>query len=114
MIIDASAIILTLVAVTVGLYGGLQLIRRFALEIAQENHDALAILDQRAEDERIRKERAADAAASSAFAKVQPILTSNKLASSAAASNTKSPRSTTGELRTPASNATAGATQADV
>ena len=75
MIIDASTIVLTLLMVSVGLYGGLQLIRKFALEIAQENHDAMAILDQRAEEERVRKERAADAAASSAFAKVQPIVT---------------------------------------
>lgn len=111
MIIDASTIVLTLLVVSVGLYGGLQLIRRFALEIAQENHDAMVILDQRAEDERVRKERAADAAASTAFAKVQPILTTSTATSnnsSNKSSNNKTATTTTTgkELRTPLATAT--------
>jgi len=55
---------------------GLQFVRKFALQIANENQDALLAMDQANEDKRVKKERAADAAAASAFAKVQPILTS--------------------------------------
>jgi hypothetical protein len=75
MIINASTVLLTLVLMTVFLYGGLYFIRQFALQIAQENNQAVAAMDTQAEGERRRKERAADAAAASAFAKVQPILT---------------------------------------
>ena len=75
MIIDAKTILLCLVGMAVFLYGGLQLIRQFALQIAQENHDAVLAMDQKADQERRRKERAADQAAQAAFAKVSPILT---------------------------------------
>jgi hypothetical protein len=64
-----------LVLVVVALYFGLKFVRSFALQIAQENHDALLAMDQETEDKRQKKERSADAAAASAFAKVQPILT---------------------------------------
>lgn len=83
MIIDAKTIILTLLFIGAFLYGGLQLIRQFALQIAQENHDAVAAMDQKADEERRRKERAADDAAKAAFAKVQPILTSPAAAAAA-------------------------------
>lgn len=59
------------------MYVGLHLIRQFALQIAQENHDAVAAMDSKADQERRRREQAADQAAQAAFAKVQPILTLN-------------------------------------
>lgn len=86
MIINASTIILSLLGIGVFLYVGLQFIRQFALQIAQENHDALMAMDASAEEGRRRKERAADQAAQAAFAKVQPILT-NPAATAKAASN---------------------------
>ena len=74
MIIDAKAILVTLVVVTFAFIYGLRLIRKFALEIAQENHDAVTAMDQEEEKQRLKKEMAADAAADIAFAKVEPIL----------------------------------------
>jgi hypothetical protein len=62
--------------VTFALYFGLKFVRSFALQIAQENHEALLAQDEAADTKRQKKERAADAAAASAFAKVEPILTS--------------------------------------
>jgi hypothetical protein len=74
MIIDAKSIIITLLVVaTAGVYG-LKFIRKFALQIAQENHDAVVAMEQEEEHQRLKKERAADAAAAVAFAKVEPIL----------------------------------------
>mmetsp|Transcript_22353 Transcript_22353/g.33024 ORF Transcript_22353/g.33024 Transcript_22353/m.33024 type:complete len:97 (+) Transcript_22353:182-472(+) len=75
MIIDAKAIIVTLLIVAVALYGGLQFVRSFALSIAQENHDANVAIDQAEEEKRQKQERNADVAAASAFAKVEPLLT---------------------------------------
>uniref|UniRef100_A0A7S2VBM6 Uncharacterized protein n=1 Tax=Entomoneis paludosa TaxID=265537 RepID=A0A7S2VBM6_9STRA len=74
MIINTSTIIITLFFCAIFLYGGLQLVRKFAYEIAIENHDAVTAMDTAAEADRIKKERAADEAAASAFAKVQPLL----------------------------------------
>lgn len=74
MIIDAKAIVLTLVIVTAACFWGLKFVRNFALQIAKENHDAVAAMDQEEEQQRLKKERAADAAADAAFAKVAPIL----------------------------------------
>jgi hypothetical protein len=74
MIIDAKSIIITLLVVaTAGVYG-LKFVRKFALQIAQENHDAVVAMEQEEEHQRLKKERAADAAAAAAFAKVEPIL----------------------------------------
>ena len=87
MIIDAKTIILSLLGIAVFLYGGLQLIRQFALQIAQENHDAVMEMDQKANQDRRRKERAADQAAVAAFAKVQPILTLTTPAAAALAAS---------------------------
>ena len=70
MIIDAKSIILTLIVVAVAFIWGIKFIRKFALQIAQENHAAVAAMDQEDEQDRRKKERAADAAASAAFAKV--------------------------------------------
>jgi uncharacterized ion transporter superfamily protein YfcC len=75
MIIDGKTIALTVVVLILGLLLGVRFIREFALQIAQENHDAVAAMDQAEEEQRVKKERSADAAAASAFAKVQPILT---------------------------------------
>jgi hypothetical protein len=74
MIIDARAIILTLLVVAVAFFAGLRMVRSFALSIAQENHDANAAMDQAEEEKRQKQERHADAAAASAFAKVEPLL----------------------------------------
>lgn len=77
MIIDAKTIIITLAIVCVAGYFGLQLIRSFALSIAQENHDANLAADMSVEAKRARREQEADAAAMAAFAKVEPLLPSS-------------------------------------
>ncbi|KAL3801800.1 hypothetical protein HJC23_001196 [Cyclotella cryptica] len=74
MIIDAKTIIITIAIVGVAGYFGLQLIRSFALSIAQENHDANLATDMTIEAKRAKREREADAAAMAAFAKVEPLL----------------------------------------
>mmetsp|Transcript_5718 Transcript_5718/g.14284 ORF Transcript_5718/g.14284 Transcript_5718/m.14284 type:complete len:91 (+) Transcript_5718:80-352(+) len=74
MIIDAKAIFVTLLVVAFAFVYGLKLIRKFALEIAQENHDAVTAMDRQEEKQRSKKEKAADAAAEIAFSKVEPIL----------------------------------------
>ena len=74
MIIDAKSVIVTLLIVAVAFVYGLKLVRTFALQIAQENHDAVTAMDQEEEQKRLKKEKAADAAADAAFAKVQPVL----------------------------------------
>ena len=93
MIIDAKSIIVTLLVVLgAGIYG-LKFVRKFALQIAQENHDAVAAMDQEEEQQRLKKERAADVAAAAAFAKVEPILkvdTQKKAAHAPAISPTQS------------------------
>ena len=78
MIIDAKSIVITLVIVAIAAYGGLQFIRKFALQIAQENHDAIRAMDAEADETRLKKERQAESATESAFAKVKPILTQDK------------------------------------
>ena len=75
MIIDAKSIILTLLIVSVAFVWGLKFIRKFALQIARENHAAIAAMDQQEEEQRLRAEKQADAAAATAFAKVEPMLT---------------------------------------
>lgn len=74
MLINSKSIIITLIVVIVAFLWGVKFIRKFALQIAQENHDAIAAMDQAEEQERLKKERAADAAASAAFAKVESTL----------------------------------------
>ena len=78
MIINAPTIIITLILVAVGLYGGLIFVRKFALQIAQENHEAMLAMDQEDEEKRLKRERDADAAAASAYASVEPLLTQTK------------------------------------
>jgi hypothetical protein len=46
MIIDGKSIVVTLIIVLAGLFYGLKFIRKFALQIAQENHDAVTAMDQ--------------------------------------------------------------------
>uniref|UniRef100_A0A6U2MWT1 Uncharacterized protein n=1 Tax=Leptocylindrus danicus TaxID=163516 RepID=A0A6U2MWT1_9STRA len=55
------------------LYFGLTFARRFALSIAQENHDAIVEEDAAAERERLKREKEADAAVSAAFKNVQQL-----------------------------------------
>ena len=74
MIIDAKTVILTFVIIGVASYFGLGAIRAFALSIAQENHDANLAMDMTEEARRAKRERDADAAATAAFAKVEPLL----------------------------------------
>jgi hypothetical protein len=74
MIIDEKSIIVTLLIVAVAFVYGLKLIRAFALQIAQENHDAVSAMDQEEERQRKKKERDVDAAADAAYAHVEPIL----------------------------------------
>lgn len=78
MYINAHTIILTLIVVIAACYGGLHFVRQFALQIAQENHDAIVAMDAEDDEKRQRLERAADQAADTAFAKVQPVLTTIK------------------------------------
>jgi hypothetical protein len=92
MIIDAKTIIITLLIVMVALYVGLKAVRSFALQIAQENLDANVAMDQEAQEKRLKKERDADAAAASAFAKVEPLLTIPEKASAVCASPQESSR----------------------
>jgi hypothetical protein len=75
MIIDAKSIILTLIIVSIAFVWGLKFIRKFALQIAKENHAAIAAMDQQEEEARLKAEKQADAAAATAFAKVEPMLT---------------------------------------
>mmetsp|Transcript_23531 Transcript_23531/g.28272 ORF Transcript_23531/g.28272 Transcript_23531/m.28272 type:complete len:117 (+) Transcript_23531:65-415(+) len=75
MIIDAKSIIMTLLIATVAFYVGLKFVRKFALSIAQENHDAVTAMDQADEAKLKKKQRDADAAAASAYAKVEPLIT---------------------------------------
>ena len=74
MIIDAKTITLTLVIVVVAFYFGLKFIRQLTLSIAQENHDANLAMDMTEEAKRAKRQRDADAAASAAFQKVEPLL----------------------------------------
>jgi hypothetical protein len=90
MIIDAKTIVVTLIVAAIALYAGLRCIRQFALQIAQENHDAVLAMDAAAEATRRKKEQAADAAAASAFAKVQPILTTTTTTTTMANKSTTS------------------------
>lgn len=74
MIIDGKSIVLTLIIVLAAFFYGLKFIRRFALQIAQENHECVTAMDQQEELQRLKKERDADRAADAAFAQVEPIL----------------------------------------
>mmetsp|Transcript_16618 Transcript_16618/g.40414 ORF Transcript_16618/g.40414 Transcript_16618/m.40414 type:complete len:107 (-) Transcript_16618:337-657(-) len=91
MIIDSKAIILTLVVVGIASIWMLRFVRNFALQIAKENHDAVAAMDQEEEQQRLKKERAADAAADAAFAKVSPAILKVETGTVAAPATTASP-----------------------
>ena len=62
MIIDAKTIIITMVMVVIAFAWGLKFVRKFALQIAEENHAAVADMNHDEEEQRRKKERAADAA----------------------------------------------------
>ena len=93
MIIDAKSVVLTLLIVVIAFYGGLRFVRAFALSIAQENHNANLEMDQHEQELQRKREKAADQAAASAFAKVEPLLTVPK---EATAAEPMSPMSETG------------------
>ena len=80
MIIDAKTILITLIIVGAASYFGLNLIRSFALSIAQENHDANLAMDITEQSRRAKRERLADEAANAAYAKVEPLLPSSVIA----------------------------------
>lgn len=86
MIINAQTATITIIIISVAFYAGLQVVRRFALTIAQENHDANLAEDQAEEVKRLKRERDADHAASAAFAKVEPMLAATAPAGSAPSS----------------------------
>jgi hypothetical protein len=71
MYINAHTVVITLILITIGCYGGLQLVRKFALQIAQENHDAIVAMDAADNEKHKRRVYAADQAAAAAYAKVQ-------------------------------------------
>ena len=83
MIIDAKTVIVTFVIIGTASYLGLGAIRSFALSIAEENHDANLALDMTEEARRVKRERDADAAATAAFAKVEPLLPASVVAKGA-------------------------------
>jgi len=89
MIINAKTTVVVLLVIGVAFYWGLSVARTFALSIAQENHDANVALDMTEEAKRAKKERDADAAASAAFAKVEPLLPANILKSTTATPQTQ-------------------------
>eukprot|EP00553_Chaetoceros_curvisetus_P007251 CAMPEP_0204617098 /NCGR_PEP_ID=MMETSP0717-20131115/4161_1 /ASSEMBLY_ACC=CAM_ASM_000666 /TAXON_ID=230516 /ORGANISM="Chaetoceros curvisetus" /LENGTH=94 /DNA_ID=CAMNT_0051630519 /DNA_START=95 /DNA_END=379 /DNA_ORIENTATION=- len=77
MIINTSTVLITvLIIVGIG-FGGLHLIRQFALQIAVENFEANQAMDEKDEQERKKKIILADAAASDAFQKVEPLIKKN-------------------------------------
>lgn len=80
-------------------YLGLKFVRAFALQIARENHDAIAAMDQADEELRIKRERAADAAAASAFAKVKPILTTTTTTNTTTTATASTTASTTAPMK---------------
>jgi hypothetical protein len=75
MIIDAKTVTLTLIVVSIAFYGGVRLVRAFALSIAQENHDANRAIDQAEQKQQAKRAKMADAAAAaSGFTKVEPMV----------------------------------------
>eukprot|EP00586_Coscinodiscus_wailesii_P010169 CAMPEP_0172494048 /NCGR_PEP_ID=MMETSP1066-20121228/37136_1 /TAXON_ID=671091 /ORGANISM="Coscinodiscus wailesii, Strain CCMP2513" /LENGTH=91 /DNA_ID=CAMNT_0013264673 /DNA_START=115 /DNA_END=390 /DNA_ORIENTATION=+ len=74
MIINAQFVVIVSIIISAAFVVGLKLIRSFALSIAQENHDANVAMDNAEESLRQKRERDADAAAASAFARVEPLL----------------------------------------
>ncbi len=74
MIIDTKTVIFTLIIIAIVANIGLRLVRQFALEIAQENHQSNAAFDAEAQALQTKREMEADAAAVQAFAKVEPLL----------------------------------------
>jgi hypothetical protein len=85
MIIDAKTVIVTLVVILVAFFGGLRIIRAFALTIAQENHAANVADDMNTEAKRIKRERDAEAAETAAYKKAAPLLPATLPAAAAAA-----------------------------
>ena len=76
MIHKLGTVIITLIIITIVAYIGLTLIRQFAFSIALENHEANTLNDAKEDAERKRKIALADEAASNAFQKVEPLISS--------------------------------------
>lgn len=72
--------------------------RKFALQIAQENHDAVTAMDNAAENKRLKREREADEAAAAAFAKVKPMLNTAAVVQQAPSRSPRSPSSNTASV----------------
>lgn len=79
MIHKLGTVIITLIIIAALGYVGLTLIRQFAFSIALENHEANNKDDAREEEQRKLKIAMADEAASHAFRKVEPLMTSTAL-----------------------------------
>lgn len=70
---SAALVVLISIALLALTYFGLLFARRFALSIAQENHDAIVEEDAAAERERLKREKEADTAVSAAYTNVQQL-----------------------------------------
>mmetsp|Transcript_26419 Transcript_26419/g.32591 ORF Transcript_26419/g.32591 Transcript_26419/m.32591 type:complete len:112 (+) Transcript_26419:96-431(+) len=79
MIHKIGTIFVTLLIISIVAYIGLTLIRQFAFSIALENHEANMALDDQQENDRKKKIALADQAASDAFRKVEPLITSSQV-----------------------------------
>lgn len=86
MINNAPTIIVALLIIMVFVYGGLIFVRKFALQIAQENHEAMMAMDQADEEKRLKREKESDLAVGAAYANVEPLLTTSKSSDGSAAS----------------------------
>ena len=71
MIINTSTIILSFLILGIFAYFGLQVIRKFALQIAIEEHQNLIAMDSEAEANRKKQEKIAEEAEKSAMQKVK-------------------------------------------
>ena len=78
MIIDGKSIAITFVIVSAAFVYGLKMIRKFALGIAQENHDAVKAFNREEEEERAKRERREMAVVEGAGAKAKAATKSKK------------------------------------
>ena len=111
MIINSMTMVLTLVLVLLLGFVGLRLIRQFAYSIALENHEANQEMDAKEDKVRRKKIELADQAASDAFQKVEPLISSsnNKKLASTSTSTTKTTTTATTTMANAESNASISA-----
>ena len=98
MIHKIGTVIITLIIISILGYIGLTLVRQFAFSIALENHEANTLNDTKDETERKKKLAMADEAASNAFRKVEPLITSSSSANIASSSTNIASSSTASEV----------------